>query len=98
MKRMFLLLILLVCMKTGFSSVITAINDGVWDETGTWDLGVVPSTEDSIVIPSGINVRIASIVDLSGNLNPTYLFISGVLSFQTGKKNISFLWIKNFYY
>jgi Secretion system C-terminal sorting domain len=80
-----LLLALVFLYSSVYASITTAIVDGDWSETGTWDNGI-PGCIDTIVIPAGIQVDITSTVTLTACPDSIFILISGRLNFQTGKK------------
>lgn len=60
-------------------TLITAkTNNGNWSSPSTWNLGSVPTSNDSIVIPAGIQV----ILDNSYTFTNVYITIAGTLNFN----------------
>ena len=88
--RRFLLCVLLFCIlfltsQKGYSTSITATQNGNWNSTATWgDMGP-PGCFDTIVIPAGITVTITVTVNLT-SCPPVYILVEGTLTFQSGKK------------
>jgi len=67
MKPFFTLLIAMVAAATASAgSVITAINNGTWSNTSTWNLNRLPQSGDTIVIPSGFSLAFTSTANLNG--------------------------------
>jgi hypothetical protein len=68
------------------ASITTATGSGFWGEGGNWDNGS-PGCFDTIVIPAGITISIATTVDLEGCTNDSIIVVvQGVLSFVNGRK------------
>ncbi len=62
---------------------ITAITDGSWLSTSTWDLGRMPASGDNILVPNGLTVEVPFLenIDLTGP-ETTIITVLGVLDFQ----------------
>lgn len=69
-----------------FSAVKIAAASGRWEQAATWTGGVLPGCGDSIVIGSGKTVEISTVLDFAACSQAMKLNITGVLTFQTGKK------------
>ncbi len=80
--------ILAVFLATGLNTqaaVKRAVSSGDWEDASTWQLGLLPSNGDSIVIPGGKTVEVTTMLDYSSGAEMR-LNIFGELTFQTGKK------------
>jgi hypothetical protein len=83
MKPFFTLLMALVATATASAgSVITAINNGTWANTSTWDLNRLPQSGDTIVIPGGISIAFTN----NENLNGAFVKIWGALHMSGSSK------------
>ena len=83
MKTKLYALLLLTLIANGLTAaprnLITAkTNNGNWSSPSTWNLGSVPTNNDSIVIPAGIQV----ILDNSYTFTNVYITIGGTLNFN----------------
>jgi hypothetical protein len=76
---------LLVCLTFSFSfsqaAIISAVADGDWSSSTTWNQGI-PKDEDVIIIPAGRTVT----VDKQINLDLVQIEVYGTLNFNGGKK------------
>lgn len=72
------------------AAIITAISSGgAWNTSTSWDLGRVPECGDTILIPSGIELKVTDNVDLNtGSVacDAVRLNVDGRLRFSAGKK------------
>jgi hypothetical protein len=82
MKKFYLTAFTLLLVTISFANPrITAIIDGNWNSSATWDLHRAPTDNDSVVIPSGKTVTLTS-MEQDNNL---YITVSGVLYMNGGK-------------
>lgn len=83
-----LLLFFTLLSFNSLSTIITAnAGGGNWNAPGSWNLGRVPACGDTIVIPAGVNIHIASNVNLAGaGCAPVTIQVYGNLSFSNGRK------------
>ncbi len=58
-------------------------NNGTWTSSGTWNLNRIPVNGDTIVIPAGKTIVVASNVNMSSD--DVYIKVYGVLKFTNGK-------------
>jgi hypothetical protein len=83
MKQFFLTL-LCVAGFTGYSSArtLTAVNSGDWSTASTWSPAVVPTDNDTVIVPQGKTVNITG----NQNMNNEYLLlrVMGCLDFVGG--------------
>lgn len=49
-------------------NLIYAVNNGYWNQNATWNLGRVPGSSDSIIVPIGKTVTISSNVSLTNSV------------------------------
>jgi hypothetical protein len=63
---------------------ITAINNGQWSNSSTWDLNRVPADGDTVIIPTGKNV----VLNTSVSNNSLFLKIYGTLKLTGGKLSL----------
>jgi len=83
MKNIFTLLIALAAAATASAgSVITAINNGTWANTSTWNLNRLPQSGDTIVIPGGFSLAFTN----NANLNGVVMKIWGALHMSGSSK------------
>lgn len=72
------------------AAIITAITDGAaWNNITAWDLGRIPSCGDTIIVPTGIDLRITTNVDLDNgdpSCSAVRISIGGSIAFSNGKK------------
>lgn len=80
------LLILLLAARTANAATCTATVSANWGSAGTWSCGHVPTCGDSIIIPAGITVTIATQADYRNCGSPMKIVIYGSLVFTTGNK------------
>ena len=87
------IILALFCYQTSFATVFTAIADGNWHETSTWDQGSLPTSGDTVVI-DGYTVSYNS---SSGNVTIKRLEISNASGvgnsylIMTGDKTLTVL-------
>ncbi len=90
MKKLILLSIsisiLWVSENQCFSKTISAAGSGKWENKSSWIGGVVPQCGDSVLIGTGKNIEVSSVIDFSTCGNAMYFTISGTLSISAGKK------------
>ncbi len=90
MKKIFLFIVALAAFQMSenkaFSTTITAIASGNWETGASWKGGKVPQCGDSVVIGTGMTIKVTSLVDFSSCGNPMHFEIMGTLGFQAGKK------------
>lgn len=72
------------------SATCTAVASGNWNNPSVWSCGFVPGCGDMIIVPSGINITINVMVNLTAcsptpAMSPNFI-ISGTLTFQPGNK------------
>lgn len=84
MKTLLSIVFVVCAVLTASSSTTTATSTGDWDES-IWDNGE-PGCFDTIVIPAGITVTIATTVDLTACPDSIIILISGELAFVNGRK------------
>lgn len=86
-SRILLIAVFAMSCSQVFAARTTATSNGNWNNAGTWDNGV-PTCGDTIIIPPTITVTITSNVDLDepGCASSMYVEISGILSFNTGRR------------
>ena len=65
---------------------ITANANGDWAVAGTWSLGRKPTCGDTIVIPAGVVVTVASQENLVPCGTPVVMYVHGTLQFTNGNK------------
>jgi hypothetical protein len=84
MKKLLLIVLLSMSIQLVKSATITAVQNGNWYTSSTWDLNRVPQCGDVIYIPLGTTVSINADVNLAGCLTPVGIIIFGNLRFQSG--------------
>lgn len=68
-KSLLFFLLLLTCSKVSAQKkLIYAVNSGNWNQNSTWQLGRVPGSSDSIIVPDGKIVTITSSVSLTNSV------------------------------
>lgn len=89
-KKLFLwilnLSILWVASTPSYAGTIKAAASGKWEEKSSWAGGKIPQCGDSVIIGSGINIEVTSVIDFSKCGNAMHLQVSGKLSMQPDKK------------
>ena len=68
MKKLYITLIVLIstiCSVYG-ATIIAIQNNGSWNSASTWDLGRIPKSNDTIVIPSNFTVIVSTWNILNG--------------------------------
>ena len=90
MKKIILLFIgistFMLLGNQAFSTTITAIKSGNWEMGTSWKGGKTPQCGDSVVIGTGLTIKVTSLQDFSSCGNPMHFEILGTLDFQAGKK------------
>ncbi|MFW5852333.1 MAG: hypothetical protein ACOCWB_08920, partial [Bacteroidota bacterium] len=76
------LIILVLFSFFSQAATITAVADGNWADGTTWDSGVVPTTNDDIIIPTGITVTQPTGSNLTTNANFASLEVTGTLTIE----------------
>ena len=61
-----------------FCNTITSVENGAWSEPDTWDVGVIPSSCNAVVIAAGTTVTADS-----GQMTASTTTINGTLQFST---------------
>ncbi len=86
MKQFYLILIVLLgTIYTADGTTITAVqNNGTWNSASTWDLGRIPKSNDTIIIPKYFTV----IVTDWRILNGVQIKVYGTLSLQSGRLSL----------
>ena len=86
MKQLyFILFVLLGTVLTADGTTITAVqNNGNWSSTSTWDLGRVPKSNDTIVIPKNFTVVVTDWKILNG----VQIKVYGTLSLLSGRLSL----------
>jgi hypothetical protein len=81
----FILIVLLSTLYNADGATITAVqNNGAWNSASTWDLGRIPKSNDTIIIPKYITVVITSWHILNG----VQIKVYGTLNMQSGKLSL----------
>lgn len=70
------------------AATCVALGTGDWEDPLNWSCGLVPSCNDSVVIPAFKTVTISNQLDYSGCGGPMAINIYGELHFVAGKKLI----------
>lgn len=89
MKRLFITSLALIAMcnlAIGQLTQITSTGDGDWEDTGSWDLGRVPTENDLIRIQAGETITVTTNNSTCNETPATHLFIEGTLTFTIGGK------------
>jgi len=68
------------------ATTITAVANGNWNSGSTWSLGRVPTCGDTVVIPAGKTVTVASQENLVPCGLPVIIYVSGTFQFTNGNK------------
>lgn len=81
----FILIVLFSTLFTADGATITAVqNNGAWNSASTWDLGRIPKSNDTIIIPKYFTVLVTSWHILNG----VQIKIYGSLNLQSGKLSL----------
>ena len=87
MKKLYLLVLSIVFYNIAFSApIITAITNGNWNTSATWNLNRLPKVGDTIIIPSNKTVIITDDINFNGFV---YVKILGDLLFQNNNSTLS---------
>jgi hypothetical protein len=85
MKNLYLAAICALIFTASFAQKITAVSNGNWTSSSTWDLHRQPANGDTVIIPSG------KVVTVSSNANSNdflYIKIFGELHFAGGQLSL----------
>jgi hypothetical protein len=83
MKTIYLTALFLLIASIGFSNpVITAISNGNWNNTSSWDLNRIPANGDTVVIPIGKSITINDNQNLPGSF--MFIKVYGTLVMASG--------------
>ena len=74
----------IITIESG-ARIVNSVTSGNWENSATWG-GSTPGCGDTINIGASHNVQITSVLDFSLCASNMYINVSGILSFQTGKK------------
>lgn len=85
-KKLFFLFLIVLTGIRAHAATCTAVSNTNWGQNATWSCGHVPTCGDSVVIPAGITVTIATQQDYSACASPIKIAIYGTLQFTTGNK------------
>lgn len=81
----FLLIVLFSTLLTADGATITAVqNNGDWNSASTWNLGRIPKSNDTIIIPKYFTVIVTS----WNILNGVQIKVYGTLHLQSGKLSL----------
>src|SRR5688572_5296990 len=81
----FFLIVLLSTLFTADGATITAVqNNGAWNSASTWDLGRIPKSNDTIVIPKYFTVVVSDWKILNG----VQIKVYGTLNLQSGRLSL----------
>src|SRR3954466_1946277 len=86
MKNLYLAAICALIFTTSFAQKITAVSNGNWTSSSTWDLYRQPANGDTVIIPSGKMVTVSSNANSNDFL---YIKIFGELHLAGGKLDLS---------
>ncbi len=69
-KRICVVAFLFLLTNSSFAqrNLIYAVNNGYWNQNATWNLGRVPGSSDSIIVPIGKTVTVGSNVSLTNSV------------------------------
>lgn len=83
MKKCFSIIIVSCFFTFSYPQLKTAVlNNGRWDQAGTWNPASVPLGGELVTIPGGITVEVRNPTSIAGT-NGLYLEIYGILSFSS---------------
>lgn len=86
MKKYTIILIVLLVSIRLQAATCTCVCNGNWNSPSTWSGGYVPSCNDTIMICGSHICTISTQQDYSACVNPIYIYVDGVLMFDTGNK------------
>src|SRR3954466_11695905 len=85
MKNLYLAAICALIFTTSFAQKITAVSNGNWTSSSTWDLHRQPANGDTVIIPSGKMVTVSSNANSNNFL---YIKIFGELHLAGGELSL----------
>jgi hypothetical protein len=83
MKNLLITLLALICLSSYGKD--SSIQDGDWETNSTWNKGIEPTTEDTLIISDGDSVTISS--NLSYGTEVVILLEGGTLIFGCSCNN-----------